>query len=283
MLGETHHIPFFTGHQFQNNEKPSLSLYIAPYSCVYAVSLSNFTEVLELGHMDFARDTTLALDQRVQFFMRNFSLQNRHFENVLVSVLTHDFTIVPISYSEEKSISDFLKFSIANVREKHFFSNKQNDFRFCYALDSDLRQMLEKNFNNVFIRHSGAVNLDLFFNHRAFVSCQAALFLGNGIMELALKQNEKLIYYNVLDWTSKEDLLYFVLFAFEQNGFDPLLTKLAICGEFTLESENFKALKKHIKTIVPLVTSEPVKTHKEIALLPKHNYFTVLNQYTCEL
>jgi len=283
MLTESYQIRHFTGHQFQSSDKTCLSLYLAPNTFVYAVSLSGFNEVFELGHMDFNPASAMQAEEKLSFFLRNFLLHKRSFEKVVVSVLNTDFTLLPLSFGTEQDVKDYLMFSNGDISGKHVFSHRIGDFRFCYALDADLRQLLEKTFNAVLIRHAGAINLSLFFDHRSFSTASAALFVGEKVMEIALKKNDKLVYYNVLNWSGTEDVLYYLLFAFEQFGFDPLSSPLLISGEFALDSELFKTLKKYVKHVHPVVTGQPVKLHKELAQLPGHFYFTLLNQHTCGL
>ncbi len=283
MLTESYQIRHFTGHQFQASDKTSLSLYLTPHTFMYSVSLSGFNEVFELGHMDFNPASGLTAEEKLDFFIRNFLLHKRSFEKAAVSVLNKDLTLLPLSFGNENDVKDYLTFSNGEISGKHVFSHLIGDFRFCYALDAELRQLLERTFNAVFIRHAGAVNLSLFFNHRSFASASAALFVGEKIMEIALKRNEKLVYYNVLNWSGVEDVLYYLLFAFEQYGFDPLTSPLVFAGEFPMDGELVKTLKKYIKHFHPVVTGQPVKLHKELAQLPGHNYFTLLNQHTCEL
>ena len=236
-----------------------------------------------MGHMNFNPGASLSLEERLSFFSRNFFLQKRNFEKVLVTVLNSDFTLLPISFSEDNHLKDYLNFASGDTSDKHVFSHVIDDFRFCYALDANLRSVLENNYNAVFIKHQGAVNLHLFFNHRSFAETPAALFLGDGVLQIMFKQNEKLVYYNVFHWTSIEDVIYYLIFALEQFGFDAAATNLALIGEISLESELVKSLKKYLKRIYPVVTGEPLKLHKELAQLPGHFYFTLLNQHTCEL
>jgi hypothetical protein len=283
MLTESYQIRHFTGHKFQASDKTSLSLVISPQAMMYSVSLSGFSEVFELGHMEFNLNSAMSEEERLEFFIRNFLLHQRVFEKVLVSVLSTEFALLPLAFGNENDVKEYLQFSSGETNGKLVFSHKVGDLRFGYALSAELCRVLEKNFNAVFIRHAGAVNLSLFFNHRSFTNTQVGLFLGEHVMELALKKNEKLVYYNVLKWSTHEDVLYYLLFALEQFGFDPAQSSLALIGEIPMDAEFVKTLKKYIKTTVGAVTGEPVKLHKELAQLPGHYYFTLFNQHTCEL
>ncbi len=283
MLSESFQIRHFTGHQFQPSDKCNLSLFLTPHTMLYAVSLSGYHEVFELGHMDFTSSFDFSQEEKLGVFFRNFQLHKRSFERVLVSVQSRDFTLLPLAFANENEAKDFLVFSNGDLSGKHVFSHLIGDFRFSYAIDAELRQVLERSFTSVFIRHSGAVHLSLFFNHRSFTGASAALFVGEKVMEIAFKQNEQLIYYNVLNWSVPEDVLYYLMFAYEQYGLDPMTNPLVFAGEFPWDGELVKLLKKFLKHVHPVVTGHPLKLHKDLAQLPGHFYFSLFNQHTCEL
>ena len=73
--------------------------------------------------------------------------------------------------------------------------------------------------------------------------CQALLFLyqnmvirlllvvNNKVIEIAAKEKNDLLFYNVFNYDTNEDILYYLLFMMEQFNLSPLLVKLSICGE----------------------------------------------------
>lgn len=283
MLTESYQIKHFTGHQFQNSDKTCLSLFISPQSIMHSVSLSGGNEVFELGHIDFAYPSSVNQEEKLEFYMRNFLLHKRSFNKAWVSVLHSNFTLLPLSFGSEKDTRDFLAFSTGDNTGKPVYSHQLNDFRICYSMDADLRQLLEKSLNAIIFQHAGVVNLTLFFNHRSFQGIPVALFIGDRVMEIAMKRNEKLVYYNVFNCSGQEDVLYYLLFAMEQFGFEPSAVTLALAGEAALDGELIKALKKYVKQVQAVVTTHPIKLQKELSQLPGHFYFTLLNQHTCEL
>ena len=283
MFTDAYHIRHYTGHQFESGEITCLSLWLSPYSMQYAVTTSEFSQVFELGHVEFAENITQQVEEKLRFFLHNFSIQQRKFARVMVSVLNSDFTILPLSFAGDSEIKEFLQFSTGKNNIRHAFSHRLKDFRFCYSIEPDLLQVLENTFNGVFIRHAGAVNLNLFFNHRSFTGCNAALFINDRTMEIAIRENEKLLFYNVYEFNTYEDVLYYLLSAFEQYSLDASLVRLAFAAQQPLDGELVKTLKRYIKNLIPVVVGEPVKKHKEIANLPDHFYFTLLSQHQCEL
>ena len=283
MLTEAYQTKFSIGHQFAENEKKFLSLNLGNNFMMYAISTENFNNVFELAHVEFSPSSNQTYKEKLNFFLQNFSLSSQKFEKVNVAVLNAEFTILPEAYKLDLEEKSYLTFSTGNLQLKNTFHHRILDFRFCYGMDAELLSDLEKVFSHASIRHAGAVNLHLFFNHFSLQNSDVFLALGDSCMEIMIKKQNKLIFYNVYKYSSNEDVLYYLLFAVEQYELNPLTVKLAIASQLGIQSDLHKTISKYIKQVLYAVVGSPVKTHKDISKLPQHYYFTLLNQHLCEL
>ena len=68
--------------------------------------------------------------------------------------------------------------------------------------------------------------------------------------QLIIFKNKKLLYYNNFEYQTKEDILYFLLFAIEQNKEIKSETKLNLTGFFSEKDKIFSYLSKFIKNII---------------------------------
>ncbi len=76
MLAEAYHTKFFAGHEFSPNEAKCLSLLITTHSMMYAISTNEFSEVFELGHLEFTNQPNKEIKDNASFFLQNFSLHH---------------------------------------------------------------------------------------------------------------------------------------------------------------------------------------------------------------
>ncbi|HQQ93548.1 MAG TPA: DUF3822 family protein [Bacteroidia bacterium] len=281
MFNDSYQSKYYCAHAFDPGDQIYLSLWIGPGSVQHAISLNGFNQVFELGHLDFGISNLNA--DHLNFYFHHFSLQNRKFSAVNAAVLNHDFALIPQSFSGTDEARQYLRFSSGKDQLRNVFSHGIRDMRFCYTLDPEILSTLEALFQGVSIRHAGAVNLQLFYNHRSLVRCGAAVFLNNGVLELAIRDQENLLVYNAFDTTTADDILYFVLASLEQYRIDPSAVQLGLAAQSPLDEDSITRLRRYLPRLQPVVCGEPVKTHKDISKLPGHYYFTLLNQHLCEL
>ena len=69
----------------------------------------------------------------------------------------------------------------------------------------------------------------------------------------------------------------------EQFNLNPLYVKLAIAGQRGSSDELIKSIKKYIKQVNYCVTDQTINLSGDLSNLPRHYYFTLLNQHACEL
>lgn len=246
---------------------------------MYAISLDEGNEVYELGHMVFEEQDDP--EKQLRFFIRNFALDRTPFHKAHALILEDDFTLVPSAFYNEKDQLAHMELLKGDIRGKHLHHGVSGEAAVLYALLPGQRQLLESTFNGIRIRHSAEANLALFMSHRAFMACNAAMLLSENRVEIMLRQEDHVLYYNVFKWSSSEDLLYYLLFAMEQLSVDPARTRLAFGGEVALDQEPVQTLQRYIMELQPLRSMAPLKLRNELNSLPGHHYFTLLNQHLC--
>jgi hypothetical protein len=261
-----------------------LSILAGRRTFMYAVFSSPSGEISEIGHVHLSagHGREDSMTERLPSLFSNFQLQRRRFSRVYAAVMDNSFMLLPEAYAGEAELKPLLSFStgLADVRtaRSHIIRNLQ----FCYPGEPELISVIERHFTNATIRHAGAVNISLMLSHPALSDHDLFLITGDGRMEICARKDRELLFYNVFDVESDEDVLYYLLFMMEQFSLDPEQVRLAIAGELPLDDSLARTLKKYVRHSKP-VTGGALKRGGEIGRLPAHYYFTLLNQHLCEL
>jgi hypothetical protein len=266
----------------KENEKVSLSIIISNNSLIYSVSNQNFDTIYQLSHIELINLPGGGnLTEKISFLVNNFQLPLKKFEKIIISILNKDFVIIPEAYSNSAYLKDFLSFTtgLTEVKNPHLHAIK--NVKFCYTFDQELIQYLEKTFTQAIIKHAGAVNTDLLFSNHSLMICNLFLSINDGLIEIAAKDKNDLLFYNVFSYENNEDILYYLLFMMEQFNLNPLQTKLLICGQVTTNDPLILSIKKYIKQVDFAVHHSGLKLEGELGKLPQHFYFTLLNQHLC--
>jgi hypothetical protein len=75
------------------------------------------------------------------------------------------------------------------------------------------------------------------------------LIINDGLIEIAAKSNNNLLFYNVFSFENNEDVLYYLLFMMEQFSLNPLSTRLLIGGQVQTNDSLIISIKKYIKHV----------------------------------
>lgn len=280
--------PYIT--EYLKNEKTdikagcNLSLLIENQLFMFAVFNADFTSIYEIGHVKINSHRNESLTDKLNFLLNNHRLLQRDFKSIYVAALNHTFSLIPEAFVMSENTKEVLQFSVGNDQEaKNTFHHKFNQVNFCYTLQQELAPFLERTFRKATTRHAGAVTIDLLFSNHSLKNCDLLLNFNHGMFELAAKQNNKLLYYNVFSYETTEDVLYYLLFMMEQYNLNPLTCNLVLAGQMDVESELFKSIKKYIKQVSFVVSDKSFSADFLNLKIPQHYFFTLLNQHLCVL
>ncbi len=284
MSSEPYIIKHYKTEKQASSEKQNLSLVIDNEVFTFAIFSQNYNELIELCDVrpDESMQTVSSGIDRIKFLINNYRLGGRNFENVTVSVLNGDFTILPEAFAVKENSKEILEFS-SGTNAKNILTHKFNNISFNYFIETELIQFLERTFKKASFRHAGMVAIDLLFNNRSLKKCDLLLNFNAGVFEIAAKENNSLLYYNVFNYETKEDVMYFLLFMMEQFNLDPEKIKVLVAGQMEAESELYLGLKKYIRNIGFAVNDIKLTNAADDIKIPDHFYFTLLNQHLCEL
>ncbi len=90
-----------------------------------------------------------------------------------------------------------------------------------------------------------------------------------------------LLFFNSFEYHTKEDLLYYILFVADQLHLNPEKFKLVLSGRISEPSETHSFLFKYIRHISFLEQAEGISLSPVFKDLPRHQYFSLINQYSC--
>lgn len=121
------------------------------------------------------------------------------------------------------------------------------------------------------------------FGQHSLIGSDLFLNILDGFIEIGIKENNKFLFYNVFNFDTNEDILYYLLFTMEQFNLNPLLVKLTVACHLPVTDELINNIKKYIKNLNFCIADKEIHLNEEISKLPQHYYFTLLNQHLCEL
>ena len=110
---------------------------------------------------------------------------------------------------------------------------------------------------------------------------KAYLYLNEQKVGITIFKGNKLIFNNTFDYTSKEDLLYYALFSFEQLKISPNSIDVTVFGTIENEDEHFNLLYDYIRNIKLGKRPHQFTFPTEFNTLSEHKYFGLFTQVLC--
>ena len=196
----------------------------------------------------------------------------RNFDEVKVAFISSFFSLVPKDYAAENP-EVLLNFSEAEFEDNQLIhSVSEAEFSFVYGTSSVLIKKLKEQYGKVQFFHSGEVFLKSIENG---LPTTVHLNLNQHQLEIAVTSESKVLFYNLFETPTGEDILFFTLFVMEQLELDTNKVVVKTYGELMPETKVFQILRKYVRHVSAASKDEAFLRHFTIYSISKCASFQV--------
>ena len=234
-------------------------------------------EVLEFSSYTFSKTKNspeLVLEKLQDIFKKEKSLQY-DFETVTVIHQNNLNTLVPNEYFKEDALKSYLKYSIKTIAtdlitfDELDFMNSKN----VYVPYVNINNFLFQNFGEFEYKHYSSVLLEKLFSIATNDIC-CYIHVSKSTFDIVIIKNSNLQFFNIFEYKTKEDFMYYVLFTLEQLELSTEETLVSVLGDIEEDSDLFRLMYTYIRNIDFLSSKNAVfNNQKEIS---KHSNFILL-------
>jgi len=234
-------------------------------------------EVIEFSSYYFSKTKNspeLILEKLQDIFKKEKSLQY-DFETVTVIHQNNLNTLVPNEYFKKDALKSYLKYSIKTIAtdlitfDELDFMNSRN----VYVPYVNINNFLFQNFGEFEYKHYSSVLLEKLFSIATNDIC-CYIHVSKSTFDIVIIKNSNLQFFNIFEYKTKEDFMYYVLFTLEQLDLSTEETLVSILGDMEEDSDLFRLMYTYIRNIDFLSSKNPVfNNQKEIS---KHSNFILL-------
>jgi len=234
-------------------------------------------EVIEFSSYSFSKTKNspeLILEKLQDIFKKEKSLQY-DFETVTVIHQNNLNTLVPNEYFKKDALKSYLKYSIKTIAtdlitfDELDFMNSKN----VYVPYVNINNFLFQNFGEFEYKHYSSVLLEKLFSIATNDIC-CYIHVSKSTFDIVIIKNSNLQFFNIFEYKTKEDFMYYVLFTLEQLDLSTEETLVSILGDMEEDSDLFRLMYTYIRNIDFLSSKNPVfNNQKEIS---KHSNFILL-------
>lgn len=177
----------------------------------------------------------------------------RNYNNVFAAFISPFFNFVPDDYI---SVSNdvLLNFSEAEFENNAILeSPAKYGNTIVYGTSQCVLDKLNELFSKIQVSHSGRIFLDSILYSK---QPELHLNLYKHNLEAVVTNEKGIVFYNLFDAQTDEDVLFYSLFILEQLGLDTNKIELKCYGELLPHTEVYQKLKKYIRYISPASKNE---------------------------
>lgn len=204
------------------------------------------------------------------------------FKTVKVGFITPYTTLVPNLIYQEAAAASYLENSFRIPHQHYLLTDNLASFQ-CqnvFLAPIEVYNFFQKRFANAQFYHAGT-SLLLAWQQKAVQFQEATVFINviGKEFQLAAFQREKLLLFNVFEFKSAKDFIYYTLLIFDQLKLSTETSKLFLSGEVMQESEIYKTLYRYIRAIDFLNRPTAFQFKEQFDDQPKHFNFDLYSFY----
>lgn len=237
------------------------------------------------GHHFFLKRPRLLL-KHVRDVIETEDILQHEFKSVEILFATRKFTLVPQVFYSRGSADKHLWFN--NIQEKGFIVEKnllpKAECWCIFDIPQNLSEYLTAKFPKCNIKHNlfPLVEGVLKRNRANSDKGQVHLNFFRDTFEMVVVNNSKLALCNIFNYKTDRDVLYHVLFTFDQLKLSPESTDLIIHGQMPQVSPVYHLFKKYVKLNSFARLDTTFQYSYTFSQLPEHYYSSLLSVYKCE-
>ena len=207
--------------------------------------------------------------------INNETFLKSNFKTSLIIFDNFPSTLVPEKLFDKKRAKEILEFTCdAYDIIKSDFISKNNGY-VIYSIPKVINDISFTFFPHAKHKAKQTILIDY------YTSCikkedSAFLHLSANNFNFTIFKDNKLIFHNAFTFETKEDILYFILFTFEQLKLNTETIQLYLYGEINNDDENYKILYEYIRNITFGKTPKKIKIPRDIIGIKEHQFIELL-------
>lgn len=212
------------------------------------------------------------------------NMNDRKFSSVTCIVEGRISTLVPAALFEEDHGRQFLDFGFQLPSDTKIMTEAltKADSVNVYAMPQILFSKISTKWSNVKFVHASTLLLNGLLGHDDPSRYGVCVCVRNRSFDMVVKKDGKLQFFNNFKFNTKDDFLYFLLFALEQCHLPGPETTVLFSGLIMPASEIVELCSRYVKDVKFIGSDHSVKVSEALGEVPFHYYFIHYQALKCE-
>jgi hypothetical protein len=220
----------------------------------------------------------------IEKVLESSDLLNQQFKNVKLIWLSNKNTLIPSSLFTTNNLKNYFEFNqkIDDLDEIHYTELKYANAYSIFTIPNQIATIFTRLYPKILFynQQSPAIESALFKNNSNEI--KVYVNIEQGFFDLTITQADKLLIYNNFAHRNVVDMLYFIMYSFDQLKINPEITEVLLSGNITKNSEEHNKLKEFIRHIKFQKHSEEYSYSYTFNKVPQHRFSNLFNLSHCE-
>lgn len=280
----TGHKTFLKSNRLTNTDNKELSIQVSLSGLSFCILNRSTNTIEHLSNHAFAQKASPSglLAALIKELSANATFASTNFSNVIVVHQNELATLVPEQLYIEAKNADYLKFNNKMLKTDFISTDaiSSNKSINVYVPYVNVNNYVFDTFGPFIYKHSSTVLIEsILSQNNANSVTDIIVNITAQSLEIIVTHENKLVLYNSFEYFSVEDLIYYVLFVFEQLQLNPEEDIIKLTGNIEENDERYSILYKYIRHIEFLEPQTNFSIHNALDIGSLHQYYIITKSF----
>jgi len=257
-----------------------LSIEIGFNNCTFCILDTKSLNYTYFETHDFTANSVEQSADKLRSIISKSDVLKANFSSLSLAYNGFPNTLVPLSVYNKNHEKDNLAFNTTLYENIFRDDIKSQEAKLIYSVPEGINSIIDSFFPAANC-HAQETNLINQYSQLQNSETKAYINISTSNMLITLFKNGKLLFNNSFVFSTKEDLLYYTLFSFEQLKLSADNIEVELFGTISKDDENYKLLYDYIRNITFGESPRGVIFPNEFKNLAKHQYYGLFSQVLC--
>jgi len=265
-----------------------LSLLISKKTVSFSITDNSLNKFLAIVSYVFSEEPNHnELSQLLNDLYNTQPLLKKNFIETYICYQNNTFIFIPENIFSEESIIDYLSFFEISCESMSVRKDYLNKFKFynIYCIPEKIINTILEIFPKSKINHNSSCFIDSISHlYNTHTTKGEKLFVSVDTFEIeviAFKDGNFLLY-NVFDFKTNEDLIYYLMLVAKQLEFNQSKADIILTGKIFENSTLYKLINNYFQRVSLTKSMETINVSETFKDAPMIHYFKLLNINKCE-
>ena len=246
------------------------------YHLILKISLNQLTIILlnTNSTIEFYKD--IRIENNLTNIFNNEKILQLKYHKTTITFSNFSYTLVPNDLFVNEHSKEILEFSsdISDIIKLEKI--REIDSMLIYSISEEIENLVSNFFPSATFKPQQSILIEQYVQANNKLD-NAYLFFNENIINITIFKDEKLVFSNAFIFKTKEDVLYYILFTFEQLNISTESVRVKLYGHIVKNEETYKLLYDYIRNIEFGINTTKIKLPTEMNLLENHQIQGLFN------